>query len=368
MWRFQNPVKILFGQGCFNNIGDSLKGRAYALTTYGDPVFDSYSKQLHNLTGIPALTINDVSPNPDFKDLERQCNRWANAKEKPEVIIAVGGGSVMDTAKVLAAASGDFSKVRSFLKTGANADQLVTTTPIIAVPTTAGTGSEVTSWATVWDSDENKKYSLNLPTLYPEVTYVDPELTAQLPVNLTISTALDALSHALESIWNKNRNNISTLYAIEAVQRVVRYLPELTQKPDSLDLRSQISLAALYAGLAFSNTKTALAHNISYPITLELGVVHGIACSFTLPKILESVIGESSEIDGAISRALNAPISECPAILEEFINGLGVSTRYQDYGISSESWQDIVEAAFRGERGKNFIGDEQKFIFCTTES
>ena len=121
-------------------------------------------------------------------------------------------------------------------------------------------------------------------------------------VDLTRATGLDALSHALESIWNKNANPVSARHAVFAAQSILRDLPRLLDNPADLTLRSSMAEAALTSGLAFSNTKTAIAHNLSYPVTLRYGVAHGIACSFTLPAILASV----SSLGGFREDALNA--------------------------------------------------------------
>ena len=157
------------------------------------------------------------------------------------------------------------------------------------MPTTAGTGSEVTSWATVWDTQSGKKYSLSRPNLYPKHALVDPTLMIGKPRQLTISTGLDALSHALESLWNVNANPISAHHAVVAAREILAVLPQLVNDLQNLELRSRMAAAALSAGLAFSNTRTAIAHSISYPVTLHHDVVHGIACSFTLPMVLRSV-------------------------------------------------------------------------------
>ena len=115
------------------------------------------------------------------------------------------------------------------------------------------------------------KYSLAHPKLYPETAVLDPALTVGAPRELTLATGLDALSHALESIWNVNGNPVSASYAVEAAREIIDTLPRLMQRLDDVDLRARQAHASLLAGLAFSNTKTALAHNISYDITLRSG-------------------------------------------------------------------------------------------------
>lgn len=361
MWSFHNPVRIVFGRDALSNLPALVNNRSYVLVTYGDPVFVPIVEQIKTLLGEPCLLISNVSPNPDFADLVGHCKQWRHCASEPQLIIALGGGSVMDTAKVLAAAAGDFCRVRGYLESGAGADQLATT-PLLAIPTTAGTGSEVTSWATVWHAAENRKYSLNLPSLYPETALVDPVLTEQLPIGLTVSTALDALSHALESLWNRHCNGVSQSLAVSAARGIIENLPALVNDPADPVLRQRIALAALQAGLAFSNTKTALAHNISYPITMQYGVVHGIACSFTLPDILRSVVGQSEALDSAFRDIFQTPPQQCPQRLESFFAELGVSIRYQDYGIAPERWNEIVQSAFAGERGLNFIGNQARFF------
>ena len=239
----------------------------------------AWPAKLEASAGAPVVTIDNIDTNPDVVDLVESCRRFGAASTKPEVIVALGGGSMIDAAKVLAASGGDFARVKRHLieKAPLDASKFL---PIIAVPTTSGTGSEVTSWATVWDSAGNAKYSLANPRLYPEAAFVDPALTLAAPRGLTMTTGLDALSHSLESLWNVNANPVSANYAVEAAREIIDALPRLLERLNDLDLRARLARASLFAGLAFSNTKTALAHNISYGITLRHGTPHGIACSF----------------------------------------------------------------------------------------
>jgi phosphonate metabolism-associated iron-containing alcohol dehydrogenase len=274
------------------------------------------------------------------------------------VIVALGGGSAMDTAKVVAASDGDFARVRTYVETGKGAEKLGRT-PIIAVPTTAGTGSEVTCWATVWDTANKKKYSLSRPELYPEVAILDPEVTLGIPRALTVSTGLDALSHALESLWNTNANPVSANNAVFAAQEVLECLPPLAKDLHNLELRSRLMRASLFAGLAFSNTKTALAHSMSYHFTLHHGVPHGIACSFSLPLVMRSAIGRGDLCDGALKRIFGHDLDAGVKRLEDLLDGLGVSRRPGDHGVDGKIWLSVIDDAFDGERGRNFIGSRE---------
>ncbi|RYY91334.1 MAG: iron-containing alcohol dehydrogenase, partial [Comamonadaceae bacterium] len=234
---------------------------------------------------------------------------------------------------------------------------------LIAVPTTAGTGSEVTPWATVWDRERQRKHSLHLPQTWPSAAVIDPEIMLSLPASVTLQSGLDALSHALESIWNVNANPVSDTFAIAAVQEAMDTLPALMRNLGDVGLRGQMALAALKAGMAFSNTKTALAHSISYEMTLRHGLPHGIACSFVLPMVLERAIGRRADRDAVLAAALRttpgAGLEAAPARLAAFMHALGVKTAFADYGVGDDEARQIVLHAEGGARGRNFIGTAQ---------
>ena len=154
----------------------------------------------------------------------------------------------------------------------------------------------------MWDTEAKTKYSLARDTLYPETALVDPLLTLGLPRGITVSTWLDALSHALESIWNVNANPVSTSLAEVAAREVLDALPLLARDLGNAELRQRLSRASLFAGLAFSNTRTALAHALSYHLTLHHGVPHGVACSFSLPMVMRAVAGCDAACDAALQR------------------------------------------------------------------
>jgi alcohol dehydrogenase len=153
------------------------------------------------------------------------------------------------------------------------------------LPSTSGTGAEVTPFATIWDNAQRVKRSLSGDFLYPQTALVDPELTLSLPWTTTLYCGLDAISHALESLWNRNATPVSVLLANEALRLASKALPALEEDLGNVDLRENMQRASLLAGLAISQNRTAIAHAISYPFTLRFGVPHGLACSFTLQAV-----------------------------------------------------------------------------------
>ena len=361
VWKYKNPVQIEFGVDSFDRLPELIAGRRYALVTYAEPFFDELAQRLAKTAGAAALVIRDVAPNPDYRLLAAQTGRFAELKQQPEVIVALGGGSVIDSAKVFAAAGGDFGRIKTFLETQQGAEYLAAT-PIIAVPTTAGTGSEVTCWGTVWDEANGKKYSLARPNLYPTHAVIDPRLMLGKPLLLTISTGLDALSHALESLWNVNNNPVSANHAVAAARNALDVLPKLTRDLGNIELRSRMAQAALFAGLAFSNTKTAIAHSLSYPITLRHGVQHGIACSFSLPMVLRSVQGAGGLCEDSLKQIFGANLDKAADELEDFLGMLGISCNPASYEIDRREWRLLIEDSLEGERGRNFLGSRERLI------
>ncbi|RIX82080.1 iron-containing alcohol dehydrogenase PsrA [Acidovorax cavernicola] len=355
---YHNPVSIHSGRGSLEQLPAMLGGRRVVVVTFPEARGLGLIARLEGLLKDTLVgVVEDVRPNPDVEQLAGLYNRFWKDGTSCDAIVAVGGGSAIDTAKALmvGTASGQFDELVSLLATGKPFTP-ASVKPLIAVPTTAGTGSEVTPWATIWDARNQKKYSLHLDATWPEAAIVDPELMLSVPAGTTVSTGLDALSHALESIWNVNANPISDTFAVSAVQDIFACLPALRQDLGNLDLRERMALAALKAGMAFSNTKTALAHSISYEMTLRHGLPHGIACSFTLPIVLEKAWAQSADRDLTLQRVFGPDLSAAMQHLRDFLNGLGVKTEFADYGVADAEAAAMIARAMEGARGKNFIG------------
>ncbi len=357
-----NPVQSVYGPGALLSLPKLLGGRKAALVTFPEARQLGLLARLEGVLGAQlACVIDQVLPNPDVAELARTYENFWRDHADVEVIVAVGGGSAIDTAKALmvGTASGRFNELIDLLATGTAFNPHAVKT-LIAVPTTAGTGSEVTPWATIWDRIEQVKHSLHLKETWPSIALIDPELMLSLPASVTLQSGLDALSHALESIWNVNANPVSDVFAVAAVHDILTTLPLLMEKLGDVELRGRMALAALKAGMAFSNTRTALAHSISYEMTLRYGLPHGIDCSFPLPMVLERALGRSAERDAVLRQALGGPLDDAPRRLAAFIEQLGVKTRFADYGVSDEQADRMVAHALTGARGKNFIGASAK--------
>jgi alcohol dehydrogenase YqhD (iron-dependent ADH family) len=166
--------------------------------------------------------------------------------------------------------------------------------------------------------------------------------------------ALDALAHALEALWNRHANPVSDALAMDAARRVIDALPRALSQPDEPAWREQLSLAALTAGLAFSQTRTALAHALSYAVTLEQGLPHGRACAIWLPMVWRLAMGISDQVDRQLAQLFACPTDDGAARLEHWLNGVGVVPSPQAHGVIDAA-QRVIEA-LSSERGRNFIG------------
>ena len=361
MWNYFNPVEIIFGENRFKEVHDALKNKNYIIITHPEEIFKKYSDELKSSSNPPLSIMTDVQPNPDYKDILELQNKFSSINESVDYILAIGGGSVTDTAKAIAAFKDKQEYLTDFVRNKKN-PRVENPIKIIAIPTTSGTSSELTCWATIWDKEKNNKLSLAHKSLYAEKAIIDPSIMVDKPLGLTISTGLDALSHSMESIWNINANPVSASHAIQASKLVLENLPLLSKDLKNVELRSKIALACVHAGLAFSNTKTAIAHNLSYPVTLNYGIQHGIACSFTLPMITKSMVGIDSVAEERLKLIFNDNLENAADRLSEFMRSLEVPLNLNEIKVPVQEWNNIVDDAFLGERGKNFIGNKEAFI------
>jgi phosphonate metabolism-associated iron-containing alcohol dehydrogenase len=345
------PTKIVYGNNELDNIDKYINGRKTLLITSSGFVKRGLVDKIKSLTNNIVEVISEVKSHPEFKDLEIIYNKIKDIDF--ELILAIGGGSVLDASKFFSVYNDnkEYQFVEDLIK-GKIEKKDYNLIPIISVPTTAGTGSEITPWATIWDMDEKKKYSLHLPDLFSEIALYDPALTLSVPKEITIQTGLDTLSHALESIWNKNANEITINYAIKSARLIVENIVKLSNDLENLEYRNNIMRACMYAGLTFSNTQTAIAHGMSYYITAHKGIDHGIACSFTLPMLIDNVIGEYNFIDDAIQKIFGELSSNK---LRDILKTLEISTEFSDYEISNNELKELKLSLQNNQRAGNSL-------------
>lgn len=300
-WFHYNPVRVLAGSDALWALPGLIGkdgGRWLLVTSPGFTrrgITERVRASLGQNSPSDAVLVYDrVTPNPVLDDLDSMAAQFSG--QDLTGVIALGGGSVIDAAKVLAVTMNTpvDRPLHEFFRAEWRHDWQ-RRAKVIAIPTTAGTGAEVTPFATVWDQERRCKYSVTGDHLFPDYCILNAELTLSLGKDETLYTGLDATSHALESLWNRNSTPVSEALALSALQLIARALPQVLRTPHDIEYRRQMQHASLLAGMAIAETRTAIAHSISYPLTLRYGIPHGLACSFTLPLILEANLEQLSD-------------------------------------------------------------------------
>lgn len=296
--------------------------------------------------------FSDVETNPTFEN----CNNVLDfcRGKMFDGVVAIGGGSAMDLAKVVMAHL--CLENTDILELIGYNEKYPKTIPSIFLPTTHGTASEVTMWGTIWNMNEKKKYSISHPNLYPSIAILDGKLTLTLPLEISISTVMDALSHSFESIWNKNANPKSTDFAISSICSIIENSPALKENPNDLDIRNKLLEAATIAGLAFSNTATAAAHSISYPLTIHYGIPHGVASSITLIPLLDMNKDLIKKPLDKICNIINFSLEELKQSIINIPKNVIPYTLYE-WGITNNKIDSLVKESFTKGRMDNNIRD-----------
>jgi len=259
------------------------------------------------------IVLDNVRPDPRAADITAMA-RSATA-QAPAILLAIGGGSTIDSAKGLAILLSNGGELEDYLGPSATRKIERCQVKIIAIPTTAGTGSEVTKVG-VYTAQSGRKHTLAHPLLQPGVAVHMPALTYALPPALTASTGMDALSHALEPLWNRNATALSTRLAIDAAAGILRHIEQAyaSSRTGQAAGRLEMLQAATGAGIAFNITGTAMVHALSFILGEEWHVPHGVACAFTLEDVLlynapHPVVGPRiGRIARALGIATNDPI------------------------------------------------------------
>jgi alcohol dehydrogenase len=354
------PVAVDAGAGSLGRIAATLGARRAVVLAFSPARSLGIHARLSAALGERlALWLDcDDSLSSLARARELAQSAWpALASGDDPVLIAIGGGTTLDLAKVLRCRprDGDFDSLQAALRGQRPWPQLALA-DLWLVPTTAGTGSEVTRWATVWDTEALPpcKRSLDEAFGWAQRAFVDPSLTHSCPPAVSRDSAVDALAHALEALWNRHANPVSDSLAFSAARRILQGLPASLRDPGNADLRAEISLGALEAGLAFSQTRTALAHALSYALTLDQGIPHGMACAIWLPSAWRLAVGHDARLDRLLGRLFDCEASEGADHLMAWLAGIGIDARPEVHGITDAAAR--IDEALGSARGKNFIG------------
>lgn len=282
-WEFNLPVKLVFGSGKRSDLAkyiDEIGGTRGVLVCGNSFCKNGVADEFLRLGGGKIVEIfSDIRPNPTTDNVN-DCVKLMREVDA-DFAVALGGGSPMDCCKAACAIVRGDDNIEPYHSLGKpiSAKEAI---PMIAVTTTSGTASEVTNISVLTDINKNLKQPMNDPAMYPKIAVIDPELTLTVPPQVTASTGLDVLSHAIESYWSTLNQPICSACSIYAARLVFEWLEKAYTEPENLTAREKMAEASIVAGVAFSHPRTTGSHACSFPLTNIYGIPHGEACAFTL--------------------------------------------------------------------------------------
>lgn len=354
---FYNPTKIHFGAGKLNDIGKIVKKygtKCLLVTTTNDedvlrPLYDRV-KALLAEDGIETLHFDEVVPNPTVQGIEKAIHMVKS--QGIEVVVGVGGGSSLDTAKAIALFyqpdkidwNGAYEKYTSpFAEYEPISDPVL---PLITVPTTAGTGSELTQAMIISDETTEEKVCIFHDHVFPKEAVIDVELTATMPRRLTAMTGFDAFCHAFESYMRDEASVYTKTIGKQAIQNIIYALPRLMDDSTNIELRDMMSVAEMFAGISLSNAAATVPHPLSEVIGgIAPRIPHGQALASLYPSFVRFQITKTPKKCAEIARLFDTTLekedeitaaSRLPELVEEFLEKLGLNKSLTELGVTDK--------------------------------
>lgn len=346
---YQPRTRIVFGAGSISRLGGLARElgahRVLVVTDPGIVAAGHAEKAVSALraSGLEVTVFDAVRENPDATDVDN-CLGVARAGGI-DLLVGLGGGSAMDTAKGANFLLTNGGKIEDYKGIGKAAKPML---PLIAVPTTAGTGSECQSFALISDPVSHLKMACGDPKAAARVAILDAELTVSLPPRVTACTGMDALVHALETAVTKRRSPLSQLFSREAFRLCFEALPMVLSKPSDLDARGKMLLGAAYAGTAIENSMLGCAHSAANPLTAHFGVVHGQAVGRLIPGVIRRNLADPGAAHEYLKLAHMVGLDSAEVLIDrlfELLELAGLSASLGTLGVTGESVEVMAREA-----------------------
>ena len=352
---FTGAKKIVFGRGSFaalpEHLAEQMVFRPLVVLdrTLAESGFREKVSGLLDQAGMGCVIYDKTEPEPPL-ELADEGTKLA-LKKKCDGVIGIGGGSAMDLAKAIAVLAANKGKAEEYLGLNRVPGPGL---PKIMVPTTAGTGSEVTFTAVFIRKKLKKKEGMNSPYLYPELALLDPELTLSLPPHPTAATGIDALCHAIESYTSVNASPMSEMMSIEAIRLISDNLRTAVHDGTNIEAREAMLLGSLYAGLGLANAGVTAVHSLSYPLGGKYGVSHGLANTIMLPRVMAFNLPGALEKFVDIAEVMGEIVDELPLreaaylaveAVESLIEDCGIMTTLEELEIPETDFPELAKVA-----------------------
>jgi alcohol dehydrogenase len=346
---WQPRTRLIFGPDSLEKVGAiarDLGGRRALLVTDAGIVAAGHAGRavgFISAAGLQVEVYDRVHENPTTRDVA-ECLEVARRAEI-DIIIGLGGGSSMDTAKGCNFLLTNGGEMKDYWGVGKATKPML---PLIAIPTTSGTGSECQCAALIADEVTHQKMACLDPKVAARVAILDPLLTVSQPPGVTACTGVDALAHALETAVTRKRNEISAVFSREAFKLCFTSLPKVLADPNDLDARAKMQLGAAFAGTAIENSMLGAAHSAANPLTAHHGIVHGQAVGLMLPGVIRfnSVLPEAAAIYSEFAASVGLHmVGELVAGFGEVLAEAGLRARLADFGVTREAIPALAEEA-----------------------
>lgn len=349
---YQSRTRTLFGKNTFRRLGELARELGFCRTLLvADPGiraqgFVDQAVQLLTENGIDVFSFHDFAENPDSAMVER--GQKCAVPLEVDSLIGLGGGSSMDCAKGINFVLSNGGRIQDYWGYGKARQPMM---PMIGIPTTAGTGSEVQSYALISDAESHVKMACGDPQAAFRIVVLDPLLTATQPQRVTAAAGYDALAHAVETFVTTKRNPISRLYTLEAWKLLERNFEGVLKNGNNLEARAAMQLGAHFAGVAIENSMLGATHACANPLTSRFGTTHGLAIALLLPSVVR---WNGSVAGGPYGELLQASIlgtdddngtEGLAAHLERLARIAGFPTGLRELGISQTELQSLAEVA-----------------------
>ncbi len=341
-FEFFMPTKVCFEAGISKKVDKYIKGEKILIISDPFLYHSGVAKQIgDSMSGKEVAYFFDVEPNPSCESVDKAAEL---AREiKADCVIGLGGGSALDISKIVACLVTNEGSIYDYYSGGTRTLSKRTTT-LVCIPTTAGTGSEVTNVGVF----TNKKAGIKMPMVnmefWPDYSIIDSELTYTLPAPVTASTGMDAFCHAIEAYWNKASQPICDMLAMGAMKLILENIKTAYDEPSNKDARAAMIKASLIAGIAFSQTRTTGIHALSFPLTTEFGANHGTACSITLPAFIK-ISGQQAEakMNILVKYLGYENINVFSEKVEELMKSMQMPVRLNQIGVKESDLKHITE-------------------------
>jgi alcohol dehydrogenase len=351
------PGKLVFGNGCLEQLAEEAEqwSPAKVLIVTIAPLLNALSDFIVQLKEqrIEVMTDTSVVREPSFSDFEELMR--SVTPFNPDIVIGIGGGSVLDVAKLVAAQLENEQTLQEYVGIGLLKGRKK---KLVCVPATSGTGSEVSPNAILVDDADNQKKGIISPYLVPDIVYVDPVLTLSVPPAITAATGLDALTHCLEAYTNKFSQPFIDMYALEGIRLIAANIETAVKDGSNVDARTQVAMGSLLGGFCLGPVNTAGVHALSYPLGSMFHLAHGLSNALLLPYVMEynipAAVGRYADVAVALgcSRLGDEATTAFDGVrkIKELIAACGIPARLRDVGIPEETIPQMATDAMKIQR------------------